>query len=555
MRRPSITEDILVRSFSRTSGRLSVALRSLSAIPENKALDVSTIAESFKYGSIERGGVDEHAVLRNNSVTSVAEDRALLRDELINMIALSLPVIATYLLEIIPGIVTLALVGRLNNEEDSKLHVDAAALAVMMYNILGFSTGLGLMTALDTLCASANGANQPSKMGRYLLTGIAIMLVTFCIVGAALYNTTSMLLYFGQPPSVAREAGVFMKLMLPGLPFLYVSQARGDTLPMILSAVTSVFVNVVAGYYLTYCTACGWLGAAIARSLGLMVMPGTVFIGMYHSDREFLSQLWEGFQVKEALSVKSVGKFLSLGIPGMFQLVLEWVAFEVMALFCGIIPGEHEAILSIGANAIVYQVALLFYACYFGLSVAGSVSVGNALGAGDVHRAKMASGLSIALGALLSSMNTCLIIAYRGAIASFFTSDEELISKTADLFLIVALYQLPDAINCIEQGIFRAVGLQSLAATSIFVGYYLIGLPLGYVLGLPLHWGAEGLWVGVTVALVVVSAINSIILLRSDWGAMSEEARKRVSIAAPGDKHDERSWELPLTSTSHSTIS
>jgi len=266
-------------------------------------------------------------------MSTLAEEGKLLKDELSAMVTLAVPVIATYLLEIIPGIITLILVGRMDNGDDTKLYVDAAALAVMYFNIVGMSTGLGLLTALDTLCASAHGANQPSKMGKYLLTGIAVTSVTFCIVAVAIWNTADTLLFFGLPPSVAHEAGLFARWMLPGLPFLYayemlrkLSQARNETLPMILSAVMGLFVNITVGYYLVYHSRWGWLGAALARALGSMILLPTVFISMYHSDKEFLDHVWRGFEVKEAITKRAFSKFLALGVPGMLQLMFEWCA-------------------------------------------------------------------------------------------------------------------------------------------------------------------------------------------------------------------------------------
>ena len=94
---------------------------------------------------------------------SLAEDRNLLKDEMKSMIELSIPVCVTYLLETLPGITTIILVGRMN--ESSKLHIDATALAIMFLNIAGMSPGIGLLTAMDTLCSHAHGANQPTKMG------------------------------------------------------------------------------------------------------------------------------------------------------------------------------------------------------------------------------------------------------------------------------------------------------------------------------------------------------------------------------------------------------
>ena len=306
-------EDSLRR---RHSERIHAASESLRLIGANK------------YGSIDSDNAQEGQPIRSIS-EKIIEEGKILKDELAAMISLSIPVIATYILEIIPSLITIFLVGRMDSE-NSKLYLDAAALGVMFYNIVGLSTGLGLLTALDTLCASAHGANQNSKMGKYLLTGIAIMTIVFMITGSVLLNTTSLLTLFQQPKEVAYYAGEFTLYMLPGLPCLYayellrkLSQARNDTAPMVVAAIVSVIVNYAVGYYLV--NVCDWwLGAAVARTLGAVVLFPILFIGMLITDREFLSQVWSGFKVKEAITIKQMKKFLSLGVPGMLQVMFEW---------------------------------------------------------------------------------------------------------------------------------------------------------------------------------------------------------------------------------------
>ena len=101
----------------------------------------------------------------------------------------------------------------------------------------------------------------------------------------------------------------------------------------------------------------------------------------------------------------------------------------------------------------------------------------------DVHRAQMASHLTLALGVVLSLLNIAFIIGFREKLPYLFTADADLIMKAKDLFLVVALYQLPDAINCVDQGIFRTTGQQSLSAKLNFIAYYIVGIPMGCVLG------------------------------------------------------------------------
>lgn len=104
----------------------------------------------------------------NSNVTTESQlnRRALFYDEMTSMIKLSIPVTITYILEMLPGIVTIILVGRaelgsdigLEEQVASKLHIDAAALAVMFMNVVALSPGFGMLTAMDTLCSQGKEA-------------------------------------------------------------------------------------------------------------------------------------------------------------------------------------------------------------------------------------------------------------------------------------------------------------------------------------------------------------------------------------------------------------
>ena len=226
----------------------------------------------------------------------------------------------------------------------------------------------------------AHGANQSTKMGTYALTGFAILSILLFFCSIILWNASSILIALGQPEAVSQLAGVFVRYLLPGIPFNFayelirkVSQSRNEAMPMLISSIASNIVTISLGYYLVQCTEWGWLGAAIARSAGVVVLVPTILLGMimgwgseYHShsdikidcedlelipkntselsddlddnindedDKEFLHHLMDGFVIEEALSPRAVIEFLSLGFPGMLQLMFEWYVDAVFLYF------------------------------------------------------------------------------------------------------------------------------------------------------------------------------------------------------------------------------
>ncbi|EJK62447.1 hypothetical protein THAOC_16943, partial [Thalassiosira oceanica] len=361
-------------------------------------------------------------------------------------------------------------------------------------------------------------------------------------------------------------AGEFALWMLPGIPFLYVyevirkvSQSRNETVPTLVASVVATSINVVLGTYLVGYTRLGWIGAAVVRTFGNIMLVPTVLVAMMmglgsvdsspptanretlsilasdgndcvqqeENDDEFLHHLWEGFVLSEALKPSAVLQFLKLGLPGMLQLMFEWIAFDAITLLCGLLPGR-EAIVAIGANAVINYTTTVTYMTFLGTSVAGSVRIGNALGAGDVKRAEVASLLTIAVGLVTSLVIMTIFFLFRNSLPLLFTTDAEIVEKAQRIFVIAAIFQVADSLNSSIQGIFRGSGRQMQGAIYNFVGYFVIGIPLEYLLGVQLKFGIEGLWSGLSIGLYSICLLCTKIVLSSDWEALVEATRKRL---------------------------
>lgn len=460
--------------------------------------------------------------------SSFQEDLPIWKDEFQGMVELALPVIGTYLLEMLPGLVSIILVGHITDDPHTEQYIDATALAVMFMNLTGMSIGIGLATAMDTLCSQAYGAKETHRMGTYLQTGIIVLSVFTILVGVLFYYCKDIFLALGQPPLVSELAGLCTIYLLPGVPFLFgyellrkVLQAQNVANPMLLVSVVANLVNVGLGYYLVYHTSWGWLGVSLARTACnitflLLLLPYTIWSGL-------LDTFWTGIHVPEAMA--GIPQFLSLGIPGMLQLCFEWWAFEVLSLICGVLP---NAVVAIGANAVLLNIASMVYMLYLGLSISCNVRVGNALGANDPHRASLAATLTLGMAALMASGVALALLLTRAQLPLLFTHDADINNLAAKIILVAAVFQLPDSINGTVQGIFRGSGRQSMGAQLNFVAYYLLGLPLGCFLAFTWDWGVEGLWMGMTVGLLLIAVGGTTLVAKSDWPALAKEAQARI---------------------------
>lgn len=468
----------------------------------------------------------ESSPLLPTSFGDVISKRASIKtykSETRSLVELAGPVMLTFGLEFLPGIVCIILVGQLNVEGNDIL-LDAAALAVMFLNLTAMSIGFGLATAMDTYASQAVGKAEGldasicnSWLRTYLLTGIFVLSLAFIPVFWVNFFSSSILIALQQPKEIAVLCEKFVILMLPGVPFLYlyelmkkVLQAKHVIYPMVISAILANLVNVIVGYYLVYHTSLGWLGAAVSRTCCNMCFP--LFLLPYFYRLGLIENSLASWNI--SLAVKGMKDFFILGLSGMFQLCFEWWAFEVLALLSGVLPNAVQAI---GANAVILNISAMTYMFFLGISVAGSVRIGNAIGSRSAKRARIACDLTIIFAVVIGALTAVLLIIFRTSLPKLFTKDEPIQNLTNQLMVVAAFYQISDAINASIQGALRGTGRQALGAKLNFVCYYIIGLPLGAIIAIYFEVGVVGLWMGITLGLTLISVVGLIIICRTDW--------------------------------------
>ncbi|RLN86439.1 hypothetical protein BBJ28_00010003 [Nothophytophthora sp. Chile5] len=454
---------------AKPTGRAAKLLERTPLLKPLQALDSTTDIES---GSLLQGPQsDAHPDIKT---------------ELTKLCMLSYPVIFTYVLEFLPGLISMMLVGHMDSPL-TKQYLDGVALSTMCMNLTGIGFGFGLATAMDTLCSQAYGAGKPKKLGIYLQSGLIVLGLTLIPVFLINWFTAEFLILIGQPVQVAQLAGRFSRIQLAGIPFLYVyemlkkvMQAQNVVLPMVYIAVLSNVVNLLLGVYLVFYTPLGYDGSAIARTLSEVVLP-LALVPYFIRNPHIPAEWWPGWQPAQAM--RHLGAFLKLGVPGMFMMLLEWWSFEIMAAFVGWLP---NSVVAISVHSVLVNVSTMAFNVFLGISVAANVLVGNYSGSNRPEHAKMAS----TLGMLLS---------------------------------------MCDALNAVMQGVFRGTGRLMLGAYINLFAYFVIGLPFGVYLAFRMDMGVEGMWLGLTAGIFFGCLVSLAKIWETDWHSMADAARVRTS--------------------------
>jgi MATE family multidrug resistance protein len=193
---------------------------------------------------------------------------------------------------------------------------------------------------------------------------------------------------------------------------------------------------------------------------------------------------------------------MRLGLPAATQILMEIGAFGAAAMLAGRLAPE-----ALAAHQIALNCAGVSYMIPLGISSASAVSVGQAIGQKEPNLARLNGYIGMGLACLFVSCSAVAFLVLPRWILSFYTNDEAVLNLGVKLLAIAALFQLFDGIQTVATGALRGLGNTKLPMVVNFCGYWLFGLPIGYVLCFQNHFGVTGLWWGLTMALVVISII------------------------------------------------
>lgn len=200
-------------------------------------------------------------------------------------------------------------------------------------------------------------------------------------------------------------------------------------------------------------------------------------------------------------------KLAMLGIPISFMMFLEIMAFCSVTLFVG----KFDEI-QIAANNLALNVGSLAFMVPLSISSAVAVKVGHAFGERNFVSLKTYSKVSLYTAFCCTFvMGSCLYL-FSQSVAAFYTQDLAVIEWAKKLIFWVACFQLFDGAQVTLAGILRGLNITKPASISIFIGYWLIGIPLGYFLAFHQGFEAQGFWIGLATSLGVVALMLGFVL-------------------------------------------
>ena len=257
--------------------------------------------------------------------------------------------------------------------------------------------------------------------------------------------------------------------------------------------------------------ALGVNGSAISTAFARVMMAVALLGFAWRYERGRGHPLFRHWAAPQAARLK---RLLQLGAPAAGQILLEVGAWNLATFSAGYLTP-----VALATHQIVLNYASVTYMVPLGISAAAAVSVGHAVGAGDAARARRAGWMALGLGTSFMLLAALMFLLWPRPLIELFSRDPRVLAVGPGLLGIVAAFEIFDGIQTVSTGALRGLGETHAPMWANLVGYWVLGLPLGFFLCFGLKWGIYGLWIGLTLALIVIALA---LLLR--WRRDAEQA-------------------------------
>lgn len=411
-----------------------------------------------------------------------------------NTLKLALPIIFGELAQMSLHLIDTAMIGYTGYKQ-----LAAAALVLNVINI-PFIFGIGITISVAQMVSLAHGKFDKQQVSHYFYNGFWLCAVFGVLISLGLFFGRDILLHLKQDPEVVELAMPFMTLMsfsiIPMVLFMTLKQFADGlqyTKTAMALSIAAIPLNVFLNWLLIY----GNWGLPRLELIGAgyatLITRVTIFVllGIVILNHKVFKKYMAVSKTQWTIKKATMAQLLKIGIPSSLQIGMEAGAFAVSGILVGTIGAAQQA-----AHQIALSSAAFAFMVSLGLSQAGSIRVSHAFGSSNWKRISIIGKSTVVLALIYGAVCCILFALFKQQLPLLFNHEEEVISIAAALLLFAAAFQIPDAIQATSAGLLRGIKDVNTPTLFIFIAYWVLGIPLGYLLAFHFGMAEKGIWIG-----------------------------------------------------------
>ncbi|HWW53212.1 MAG TPA: MATE family efflux transporter [Acidimicrobiales bacterium] len=410
--------------------------------------------------------------------------------------ALAVPALATVAVEPLYTLFDTGIVGRLGTSPLGGLALASVVLnaSFWIFNFLSFGTTSRV--ALLTGRGDDRGAAGVASQGLWLCGCIGIP------VGLALWAAAHGIAgLLGGHGAILAGATTYLRISALGMPFIFVSlvgngyfRGLSDTRTPLRVVVVANVVNAVLEVLLVYVAHFGIAGSAWGTVIAQVLAAGWFVVLIARRIGE------------TGASMRPVpGEMRRLVVVGRHLFVRTGALLATLTLATSVAARVGPS--TLGAHQIALQVWLFVTLTFDALAIPAQALTGTLLGQGDVSEARWYADRLARLGALCGVAVGVVLVAASPLLPHAFTADGRVASRASAALVVVGVLQVPGAVLWVLDGVLMGASdfrFLQVSTTSALMAF----LPVGAAVLVWHRLGVIGIWVGLSVWLLVRLAIN-----------------------------------------------
>ncbi|CAN1811081.1 Protein DETOXIFICATION 40 [Linum perenne] len=405
--------------------------------------------------------------------------------ELRTLFRLAAPAVVVYLLNYLVSMSTQMFCGHLGNLQLAAASLGNGGIQVFAYGLL-----IGMGSAVETLCGQAYGAQKYELLGLYAQRSTILLTLTAIPLAILYILSKPTMILLGQSPNIASAAALFVYGLIPQIfayafnfPIQKFLQSQSIVMPSACISLVTLGLHLFLSWVAIYKFKLGLLGGSLVLSFSWWVIVVAQFAYIVVSPR--CRETWAGFSVKAFLNL---GAFAKLSAASAVMLCLEIWYYQILVLFAGLLENAEIALASL---AICTTISGWVFMVSVGFNAAVSVRVSNEIGARHPRSASFAVWASTITSFLIATVLAVVVMSLRHVISYAFTGGTTVATAVSELCPFLAISILLNGVQPVLSGVAVGCGWQAFVAYVNVGCYYLIGIPLGCIMGFKFDMGVK----------------------------------------------------------------